>query len=82
MELPVVSTRDFGIPELVTPEAGVLVPRDDVSSLADALGDVLSRSPEQRAEMGRAGRAVVRARFHEPDLVEPLIEEFARLGVK
>lgn len=80
MELPVVSTDDFGIPELVTPDAGVLVPRDDVPALAAALKDVLSRSADERARMGRAGRDIVRTRFHEPELVIPLIAAFDRVA--
>lgn len=76
MELPVVATDDFGIPEMVTPEVGVLVPRDDPAALAVALADVLARSPEERAEMGRAGRARVLAHFHEPALVPALADAF------
>jgi len=78
MELPVVATDDFGIPEMVTKEVGVLVPRDDSAALAAAIGDVLDRSPEERARMGRAGRERVLEHFHEPKLVEGLAREFER----
>lgn len=40
--LPVVSTLVGGIPEMVTEEAGILVPRDDPLALADGLDAVLS----------------------------------------
>jgi glycosyltransferase involved in cell wall biosynthesis len=78
MELPVVASDDFGIPEMVTDEVGVLVPRDDPAALAVALADVLDRSPEDRAKMGRAGRERVLEHFHEPALVADLAEQFER----
>jgi glycosyltransferase involved in cell wall biosynthesis len=40
--LPVVSTTVGGIPEMVYDDAGILVPPDDPSALADALDSVLS----------------------------------------
>ncbi|HZU80323.1 MAG TPA: glycosyltransferase [Acidimicrobiales bacterium] len=79
MEVPVVASDDFGIPELVTPDAGALVPRDDAAALADALGSVLALSAEARAAMGRAGRQVVEERFREDLVVQPLAAAFASL---
>jgi glycosyltransferase involved in cell wall biosynthesis len=40
--LPIVSTSIGSIPEIVSEEAGILVPPDDVPALADALDSVLS----------------------------------------
>jgi glycosyltransferase involved in cell wall biosynthesis len=54
--LPVVSTTVAGVPELVTPAVGRLVPPHDPAALADALGELLVR-PEQRLALGRAGPA-------------------------
>ena len=65
MELPVVATDAFGIPEMVSPACGRLVPRDDVPALAAAIADVLELPPEERARMGRAGRDIVEQRFDE-----------------
>lgn len=65
MELPVVATDDFGIPEMVTADAGCLFRRDDVEDLTAALRSILTASPEARAEMGRAGRRSVIERFDE-----------------
>lgn len=81
MGVPVVATDDFGIPELVTPDAGHLVRRDDPSALAAGLAEVLDLRPEQRAAMGRAGREVIRSRFDERELVETLARCFCRFGV-
>lgn len=56
LELPVVSTREVGIPEAVDDDRGRLVPPRDPDALAAAIGELLSLDPETRAEMGRAGR--------------------------
>lgn len=81
MELPVVASDDFGIPEMVTPDSGVLVPRDDPRALADALIRVLALPPEGRAAMGRAGREVATTRFREIDGARALAAAFAEFGV-
>jgi glycosyltransferase involved in cell wall biosynthesis len=79
MELPVVASDDFGIPEMVTPDVGVLVPRDDADALADAIAHVLDLSPEERAAMGRAGRQHVLESFDEPKLAAALGARFEEL---
>lgn len=56
---PVVSTFVAGIPELVLPETGWLVPAGDVGALAGAIVRVADAAPEMLAAMGRAGRARV-----------------------
>ena len=59
MELPVVTTRIMGIPELVTDGTdGLLVPPGRVDALTEAL-DRLVRAPGERREMGRAARRKV-----------------------
>jgi glycosyltransferase involved in cell wall biosynthesis len=56
LEVPVVSTRFSGIPELVTHERhGLLVEPSDVAGLADAIAYVLDH-PRRAREMGEAGR--------------------------
>lgn len=57
---PVISTYIAGIPELVTPEVGWLVPAGDREALTTALGAALGAGDETRAAMGRAGRTKVR----------------------
>ncbi|MGF1551830.1 MAG: glycosyltransferase [Paracoccaceae bacterium] len=61
---PVISTYIAGIPELVTPDCGWLVPPGDAEALGRALDAALATPPERLAEMGRAGRARV-ARLHD-----------------
>ena len=63
MELPVVSTAIMGIPELIADGVeGRLVPPGRADLLAAALAALLA-DPDQRAAMGRAGRAKVTADF-------------------
>ena len=63
MEIPVVASDMVGLPEVVMPPWGRLVPPGDPRALADALAEVLSLPAAQRAEMGGAGRDfVVRTR--------------------
>ena len=59
MEIPVVATDEVGLPEVVRPEWGRLVPPHDPATLATALADVLDRSPHERRAMGTAGRRFV-----------------------
>jgi colanic acid/amylovoran biosynthesis glycosyltransferase len=59
MEVPVVASDEVGLPELVRPEWGRLVPPGDASALADAICELLALPHTERAAMGRAGRAHV-----------------------
>ncbi|GAY12248.1 glycosyltransferase [Pseudonocardia sp. N23] len=60
--LAVVATDVGGIPDLVGPEQGILVPRDDREALTDALRDVVT-DDARRTAMGAAALAAVRDRF-------------------
>ena len=59
MEVPVVASAEVGLPEVVRPGWGTLVPPRDARALADAIRAELARPPEERAARGRAGRAFV-----------------------
>ncbi|MEA2438817.1 MAG: hypothetical protein QOH76_241 [Thermoleophilaceae bacterium] len=59
MEIPVVATDEVGLPELVRPEWGRLVPPRDSRALAGAIAELLALPARERASMGRAGRAHV-----------------------
>jgi len=58
---PVVSSYIAGIPELVTPENGWLVPASSVDAIAEAMEKVMQSSPEDLARMGGNGRSRVEA---------------------
>jgi colanic acid/amylovoran biosynthesis glycosyltransferase len=61
--LPVVSTTVSGVPELVTPDTGFLVPPEDPQQLAGAL-EMLLEDEELCMRMGEAGRARVSREFN------------------
>ena len=58
---PCVGSRVGGIPELIQPGTGVLVPANDSAALAEALGRLIE-NPGEREQLGRAAAASVRAR--------------------
>ncbi|MEH1767108.1 MAG: glycosyltransferase family 4 protein [Nostoc sp.] len=69
--LPIIATSINGIPEeVVHGKTGLLVPRQDVQALADAL-DTLIQSPETRQKMGEAGRQ----KFLQDFTIERMINE-------
>ena len=60
MEVPVVATDEVGLPEVVAPEWGRLVPPGDAGRARRRRSPSCSRCPaERRAAMGAAGRAFV-----------------------
>lgn len=61
LELPVISTDEVGVPEMVAPDRGVLVAPGDPAALAAAIGELLAADPTERAALGRRGAAWVRA---------------------
>jgi colanic acid/amylovoran biosynthesis glycosyltransferase len=76
-ELPVVSTRISGIPELVEDGVtGFLVPPRDGQSLFEALLK-LAADPKARRKLGRAGRQKVLAEFNLYANTQQLLEHFA-----
>jgi glycosyltransferase involved in cell wall biosynthesis len=77
--LPIIATTVGGIPDIVTSDAGILVPAGDARALAQAMAS-LAADPELRKRMGLAARA----RYHElfePAAVLPLlIETYGRVA--
>jgi glycosyltransferase involved in cell wall biosynthesis len=59
MEVPVVTSDAVGLPELVRPGWGRMVPPRDAVALAGALSEVLELPASERAAMGAAGRRFV-----------------------
>jgi glycosyltransferase involved in cell wall biosynthesis len=80
MEIPTVSTRVSGIPELVEDgESGLLVEAGDPEALADALERVLGDA-DLRVRLGRAGRRRVIEAFDVDRSASELAELFDRQG--
>jgi glycosyltransferase involved in cell wall biosynthesis len=69
--LPVVASDLGGLPEVVSPEAGLLTPPKNPQALADALASLLD-DESRREDMGRAGQAWVGAEFSWSACVESL----------
>lgn len=69
--LPIISTTVGGVPDIVTDEAGILVPPGDVEALAQAMGR-LAEDRGLRERMGHAAREQYEKLFN-PDLVLPLM---------
>jgi L-malate glycosyltransferase len=66
---PVVATAVGSVPEIVTSETGVLVPRREPDQLAGALQKLLLDATLRMA-MGKAGRALVESRYNLNDTVK------------
>jgi colanic acid/amylovoran biosynthesis glycosyltransferase len=73
--IPVIATRAGGTPELITPDAGVLVAPGDAEALAGAIGQVTG-DPEFAARLGRAGRRRVLEKFEIARVVAELTRAF------
>ena len=80
MERPVIATGHGGSQETVLPgKNGLLVPPGEASALADAIHDLLSRSPEALAAMGKAGRAHVAQHFTLDSMSRDTLDVYRRL---
>jgi len=77
---PVIATAIAGVPELVTPETGWLVPAGDAAALARAIATLAATPAEQLATMGSAARARVLDRHAIDREAEKLATLFASKG--
>lgn len=59
LERPVLSTYVAGIPELVGPDNGWLIPAGSVEAIAEGVRELLDTPPQRLEEMGKRGRAAV-----------------------
>lgn len=77
---PIIATSIAGVPELVTPDTGWLVPAGDAQALADAI-TTLARAPAGAlSEMGQTARTRVLARHDINTEAEKLTTLFASRG--
>jgi glycosyltransferase involved in cell wall biosynthesis len=77
--LPVIASAVGGIPDLITPETGILVPPGDPQALADAML-LLASDPELRARMGHAARASYEKLFSPQVVLPTLVSAYQRLA--
>jgi colanic acid/amylovoran biosynthesis glycosyltransferase len=77
-ELPVISTRISGIPELIDHGSnGLLVPEQNAEALANAI-ILLQSNPQVGRQLGAAGRVKVLQEFHLQHNTETLAQLFQR----
>jgi glycosyltransferase involved in cell wall biosynthesis len=77
--LPIISTNVGGLPDLLTPDVGILVPPGDSTALAEAMQQLASDS-ELRTRMGKAARELYLKLFA-PDAVLPmLVDNYMRVA--
>jgi glycosyltransferase involved in cell wall biosynthesis len=77
--LPVIASAVGGIPDLITPETGVLVPPGDAAALADAIM-ALASNPELRARIGHAARARYEQLFSPQTVLPALMDTYQRIA--
>lgn len=74
LEVPVIATDEVGLPEVVLPEWGRLVPPGSPRDLAVAIDGVLALSASTRREMGRVGRRFVAGELSLATQTEKLLD--------
>jgi colanic acid/amylovoran biosynthesis glycosyltransferase len=77
---PVISTYIAGIPELVLPSCGWLVPAGDVEALAGAMIECLATDEARLRDMGRAGRERALRRHDAYQEAGRLLQMFAEVA--
>ena len=76
---PVIGCRAGGPEDIIVDgETGLLVPPQDPSALADAITALVS-SPEQRREMGRAGRRRLLDRYSHTAMAEEFVTVYRKM---
>jgi len=78
MGLPAVSTDVGGLPEVVTADAGVLVPARDEKAMASALV-ALGRDENLRRELGEGAKKRAQVVFGAPKMIEETLAVYERL---
>jgi len=76
---PVVASNIPGFAEVAVPEAAMLVPPGDETALSQAVVSMLA-DEERRVAMGRAGRALVEARYAWADVARRLDDVYERIA--
>jgi len=77
--LPIITTNVGGSPDLLTPDAGILIPPGDSAALADAM-QCLASDPALRKRMGRAARDRYLKLFAPDAVLSMLVGTYSRLS--
>ncbi|HYX30919.1 MAG TPA: glycosyltransferase [Pyrinomonadaceae bacterium] len=77
--LPVIASAVGGVPDIVDPECGVLVPAGDARALAEAML-LLVRNPDLRKRMGLAARARYEKLFEPAAVLPVLLKTYNRIA--
>jgi len=81
--LAVVSTQTPGALELIEEgRTGLLAPLQDPKALAARLREMFAATPAQRAGLGEAGQAYLRARFGKAAIIDAYLSLYSRLLAK
>ena len=75
---PSVATRVGGVPDVVRPETGIVVPAADSDALGDAMA-ALASDADRRKEMGARAREHVRTRYSVERLIEDIDQLYSEL---
>ena len=77
--LPIITTNVGGSPDLLTPDAGILIPPGDSAALAGAMHRLAS-DPALRQKMGAAARARYLKLFTPDAVLSMLVSTYSRLS--
>ena len=76
--LPIITTTVGGLPDLLTPNVGILIPPGDSSALADAM-QFLASDPVLRKQMGQAARDRYLKLFAPDAVLSMLVGTYSRV---
>lgn len=74
---PLVATTSGALPEIISSEAGVLVPPKNPTKLADGIQTIVE-NPKMRKEMGKEGRKKVKNNFTWEEAAKGVVEVYKR----
>lgn len=77
--LPIITTTVGGLPDLLTPDAGILVPPGDTAALAGAM-QRLASDPALRERMGQAARERYLKLFAPDAVLSMLVDTYSRVA--
>jgi len=77
--LPIITTTVGGLPDLLSPDAGILVPPGDTAALARAM-QRLASDPALRERMGQAARERYLKLFAPDAVLSMLVDTYARVA--